>query len=462
MPEYKVSKYNHFIEHPASGKWMVYNSVSNGLATLESDVYLALQGGDEDLQRLAADPQRLPVIENLRSGHVIVEKDLDEAEFMRLKMNLSRYGTLGLSLTIVPTLGCNLACSYCYEGLNSVRFMQPEVQDSVVAFAKMQVERFGYRSVVVSWFGGEPLLRPDLLYSLSKKLMAMCDDAKVEYSAMVVTNGTRLTPAVATRLKELKVTHVQVTIDGPREVHDVRRPFKGGSRSSFDLITRNVDSVLGILPIHVRINVDRTNSMRSLEFVESMKARGWFEAGKQCAFYLGFTRVWTPVCNSIANQCFTMEQFSETEVQFQRDLMARGFTFGNLYPARTTYCVAAGPNGFVIDPDGELYKCWADVNNRSASVGNTRRTLDLNPRLLEWLCYEPLSQFPKCRDCSVFPICAGGCPSVAIKSRNAHGDDNNCTPWKILMREKIDVFLDQLTNHPASNAEKGEQHALAR
>lgn len=122
--------------------------------------------------------------------------------------------------------------------------------------------------------------------------------------------------------------------------------------------------------------------------------------------------------------------------------------------------MAVGLNGFVVDPDGELYKCWADVNNPRASVGNTARPLELNASLLKWLSYEPLQQFPKCRDCGVFPICAGGCPSVAIQSRNEYGDDDNCTPWKLLMDQKIDVFLDQLSRQPAKTEMKGDEHAV--
>jgi uncharacterized protein len=335
MPAYKLSRFTHVLSSSDSSKRYVYNPVSNGLAAVDDAVAEMLLQGDAGIDMLGSKAEHAQLLNDLRSGQMIVEEDLDEVEFMRVKMNLSRYGTLGLSLTIVPTLGCNLACTYCYEGLDSVRFMSPEVQESVVAFAKAQVERFGYRSLSVTWYGGEPLLRPELIYDLSRKLIDLCDELKIHYTAMVVTNGTTLTPAMAQELKDLKVSHIQVTIDGPREVHDLRRPFRGHTRSSFDVITSNVDRIVDILPVHIRINVDKTNYQRCLELVDQMRSKGWFESGRQCGFYLGFTRVWTQVCNSIANQCFTMKQFSETELKFQRDLLNAGFTLGNLYPART-------------------------------------------------------------------------------------------------------------------------------
>jgi len=458
MSTYKLSRYNHYLNPTAQNGPMVYNAVSNGLAKLDPEVYELLSRGEQGLEAMEGDPSRAQLLASLRKGHVIVEKDLDEIEFMRLKLNLSRFGNLGLSLTIVPTLGCNLACTYCYEGLRGAKFMSDETEDALVAFTKTQVERFGYRSVVVSWFGGEPLMRPKRIYSLSKKLIALCKKAKINYSSMVVTNGTYLNPSMARQLKAHKVSHVQVTIDGPKEIHDARRPFKGGSKSSFDLITRNVESVLGLLPVHVRINVDKTNHQRSLELVDEMRARGWFDEGKQCAFYVGYTRVWTPVCSSIADQCFSMEEFSETELQFQSDLLKRNFSLGNLYPSRSTYCMAAAPGGFVVGPDGELYKCWSDVNNLEACIGNVSTPLELNPKLMEWLNYDPLTQFPKCRECAFFPICAGGCPQVAIQRKNSDGC--NCTPWKVLMNQKIDVFLTQLTQQQSKKPVEGGHHGV--
>jgi uncharacterized protein len=276
---------------------------------------------------------------------------------------------------------------------------------------------------------------------------------------MVVSNGTILNKKIARRLKACKVSHIQVTIDGPRETHDARRPFTEGRLSSYEVIVRNVERILGVLPVHIRINVDRTNQARSLELVDEMRNRGWLDGTKDCFFYLGYTRVWTSVCSSIANQCFTMEEFSQAELDFQKDLMARGFQLSNLYPTRSSTCVAASPAGFVIDPDGALAKCWADVGNKEAYIGNVRDPLPINPRHLEWLSYDPLLQLPECRVCKYFPICAGGCPYVVINQKGMFGKNYNCTPWKILMKKKMEVFLEQLAaTRPAGN---GGQNAVA-
>src|SRR3974377_651180 len=122
MSTYKVSRYNHYLTSTAQNGPMVYNAVSNGLAKLDPEVYELLKRGEQGLEEMEGDPARAQLLASLRKGHVIVEKDTDEIDFMRLKLNLSRFGNLGLSLTIVPTLGCNLACTYCYEGLRGAKF----------------------------------------------------------------------------------------------------------------------------------------------------------------------------------------------------------------------------------------------------------------------------------------------------------------------------------------------------
>jgi len=139
-----------------------------------------------------------------------------------------------------------------------------------------------------------------------------------------------------------------------------------------------------------------------------------------------------------------MREFSEAEIKFQKMLISKGFGISNLYPSPSAYCVAVSPHGFVIEPGGDIHKCWSDVGNSEAFIGNIRENIELNGKFLKWLSYDPISQFPECRACKFFPICGGGCPYVPIKQKEKLENDKyyNCTPWKLFLEEKIKLFLE--------------------
>jgi radical SAM protein with 4Fe4S-binding SPASM domain len=64
--------------------------------------------------------------------------------------------------------------------------------------------------------GGEPFLRPDLFAILERM-------AGIGFEIYVLSNGTVITPERARRLAELKVNGVQVSLEGPQEIHEAIR-----------------------------------------------------------------------------------------------------------------------------------------------------------------------------------------------------------------------------------------------
>jgi MoaA/NifB/PqqE/SkfB family radical SAM enzyme len=97
-------------------------------------------------------------------------------------------------------LRCNSACGYCDLPLNQGR---PEMSRAEIARVFADLHRDGLRHVFVQ--GGEPLLRRDLLDVLA-------DLRTIGFSLSLVTNGTRLTPAIAERLGRLGID-IAVSLD---------------------------------------------------------------------------------------------------------------------------------------------------------------------------------------------------------------------------------------------------------
>jgi uncharacterized protein len=160
------------------------------------------------------------------------------------------------TLVLMLTTSCNLACRYCYEdreegcvppddgrgspgaaaGGGAPREMSPESLRGSVGFLLDQCGE--NRNVSVVLFGGEPLLRFPLLREAVHEARAMARARGKEISFSITTNGTLVTREIAGFLKENGVS-VCVSIDGPREVHDVNRPYASG-RGSYDDVERGI------------------------------------------------------------------------------------------------------------------------------------------------------------------------------------------------------------------------------
>ena len=69
-----------------------------------------------------------------------------------------------MELTVCPTLACNFACPYCFQGHGrTYESMSREVRDEVVSLAERMLDASGASRLRVTWFGGEPLLAPDVI-----------------------------------------------------------------------------------------------------------------------------------------------------------------------------------------------------------------------------------------------------------------------------------------------------------
>jgi uncharacterized protein len=179
---------------------------------------------------------------------------------------------------VVMNLDCNLACRYCFEGQRKGKFfMTRETADLFVGFVGKWAEglagRTGDEKIVVTFYGGEPLLSLDLVAYLSGKLKDLAEETGIEYIAYIVTNGTLLTPRGVARLKPLGLRGAVVTLDGPADVHDLYRPFKSG-KGSFGRIIKNLRDVCEMTAIQIGGNYMANNCRQFPRLLDFMLSEG--------------------------------------------------------------------------------------------------------------------------------------------------------------------------------------------
>ncbi len=111
-----------------------------------------------------------------------------------------------LTATLQVTRGCNLGCIYCSE---SGFVAAPDQQQIETMLNNLN----GVPRLIVS--GGEPTLRPDL-----PSILSLC---RSRFGVVALaSNATRIDPGTAQMLSRY-VDYVDVTIDGPRAVHNAVR-----------------------------------------------------------------------------------------------------------------------------------------------------------------------------------------------------------------------------------------------
>lgn len=66
----------------------------------------------------------------------------------------------------------------------------------------------------------------------------------------------------------------------------------------------------------------------------------------------------------------------------------------------------------MVDPVGDLYKCWDDIGMKERRVGTIFEPPMLSKNMINWMAYEP--DDPECQECFAFPMCMGGCPNHAL------------------------------------------------
>lgn len=433
----KASKYNFFYEFPKDmAKLIAYNARTNALALIEKENYVKYQ--DFVDKSIAIDDEKL--IEDLKKGQFLIDDEVSELDLLKYKMLSSKFDTRNLSLTIAPTMNCNFDCIYCYEKNERQNATMPKnVQDKIVEFVKQQTKHV--ESINIGWYGGEPLLTFDIVKDISERVMNICKERDVMYSSFIVTNAYKLNKEIAKELKKLNMEFVQITLDGPEDIHNKRRPLKGG-QGTFRKILENMSELVDILPdISLRINVDKENVERVDEILEELDK---FGLKNKIYAYLGYVE---PIndCYSIG-KCLTTTEYSYIDSKFDDKLQRFGFIEDNLhkYPVlKSNFCSADKTNSLVIAPNGDIYKCWSDIGKNEYKVGNI---LNIEfpydkgniEKLMGYMLYDATID-RKCKECEILPLCMGGCPRNRLDNK-----DDRCSIYKYVLKEHIERISQSL------------------
>jgi len=341
---------------------------------------------------------------------------------------------------------CNLGCSYCFASQGDYgtpkRMMSEETARSSVDF--LLSNSGTHPSVTIVFFGGEPLMNLKLI----RRLVDYANEAGVKAGKQVdftmTTNATYLTPEVIDFLSDNRIG-VSVSIDGPREYHDLRRTYKNG-RGSYDFIRPRVLELLNrhkTRPIAARATL--THGVTAVEeCFWHLKEMGFHEIGfapvtsaTQDEFALTHDEMWQ-----------VLDQFRRLANRYVEEALAnRHLGFSNVSNVLSelhagivkAYPCGAGLGLLGVGVDGDLFLCHRFSESKEHRMGSVREGLNA-AKQEQFLSQAHLSRKSGCQVCWVRHICSGGCHHEAYTRHGAlHQPNSHYCEW---IRTWIDLGLD--------------------
>jgi uncharacterized protein len=380
------------------------------------------------------------------NGFLVANRDVDHLAldnyFERVHNDRSE-----LNITALTTLQCNFSCDYCFQGdhgdYNRVADkMSMETAVRVAAWIERELDRVCPESLILTFFGGEPLLNLPVMYYLAERAHRAAETRGLPMRISIITNGLLLSEEVVDRLQPLGLKSVKITLDGDRNAHNRMRPLRGG-QGTFDRIVQNVRRVAGRIKIAVGGNFDESSMdsftdlldfLRDQDFADdlikvSFKPIVRTEAPKPAQMLQATGMIaLTPVAadgapvNALKGTCMTSvgagggsscgscNLLDEKMDWLRQETKKRGFSSPD--GVHTGPCHVHYRNAHTIGPDGSLYACPGFTGEQAMSTGHIddRREPERESARERFL---RLSPWTECGECAFIPVCAGGCVTAS-------------------------------------------------
>lgn len=323
-----------------------------------------------------------------------------------------------LSLAIAQK--CNLGCTYCYaqqgEFGGAARNMEEVRANQAVDFL-IDGAAPGAR-LNLAFLGGEPLANRAVLQSVTRRAAARAGERGVTLNFSITTNGTLVTEEDAEFFEHFGFA-VTVSLDGPRDVHDSLRPFRGG-QGSFDRIMTNVRPMLaGQRQMQVSARVTVTPANLSLRRTLDDFIGAGFHS-------VGFSPMLSAPGGAGELQTDDLEvmlgEMIECGRAFERHTAAgTRYPFANMVNAlreihrgtHRPYPCGAGAGYLGVSADGDLAACHRFVGDAAGALGSLDAGID-EGRRSAWLAERHVHTQEPCRSCWARYMCGGGCHHEVI------------------------------------------------
>lgn len=436
---YVQSTYNVMVPLPL-GYHALFNTLAGSIDVVDGDVARAVQAlGPSELGlvriggalgRRARELSILPdeVVGYLdRRGYLFEsgEEERNQSRLLHEEMLRFHRQVVRQPLVVVPSYNCDLACPYCWQRLYDLDspVMSEGMADHLLTVIPAFLEVDDPKRVDLIIFGGEPLQDVPALRARVLQLLALAHG--MGFSTKIISNGVGLAAAVPHL--EGKVEVIQITIDGPSDVHRRRRPLPKGRDSFAPMVEGITKAVAAGIAINVRVNTDQSNLPRLPELSDFAREQGWLDSGR-VRFHLAPVKNHNPRkgTNSEAELLKSVLELVERDPRMEiYDLTGfpgikyfKGFKDSGLFSLHRFFNCEAQINFYAFDLLGDVYACWDAAGLKHLAVGRFHPEVELDPARLNLWRKRTSLDIEGCQGCSSSPHCGGGCQFLAYEHKD--------------------------------------------
>lgn len=410
---YKESFYN-VTQSLDNGKILVFNTFSGAMICVSNEYY----------NRYIKKCEEYKETNILLKQGFIVKKEVDEPFRVSLRRRMfafSSYNEKIHHLTVLLTSGCNASCWYCFEKGSHKSSMSNETADALIEF----IDKYGDKEGIdINWFGGEPTLRKDLIFYISQKLL----DRGFKIKCKIVTNGYLFDKSFMETMKKYNLVHAQISIDALNEKYNLIKKYIYKDPNPFETIIKNIDDAINYdFHTSIRLNFSDENYLELADVIDYLYNRYQNKIGVYVAPITGNNS--TP---STIKEPFLFLIKKLIKYKYIKALRDINLEFIPMY------CGAAIPNNFLVDPNGNLFKCAEELSGdtRKNNVGNIFEGPCYNNNMKKWI--DDVTD-PKCINCVMLPLCQQGCKGSRLK---VGGLEYDCIPTKEILKETIKLMYE--------------------
>lgn len=463
----KSSFYNVLIPIEEKNEFLLYNILHGGLEVLP-----AYEGGIlqevMDKESFETSETSLPkeMVDYLAAKQYLVEADHDERKFFRGIYQTGRDDLFdldhaSLTITIGTTITCNMGCPYCFEFIKPNKTLKdPKVMDEMIWYLQQLVDKAPVKKWVnfsVAWYGGEPLINNKLIRDFSPRLIAFAEKNNIaSYDAQIITNGILLDGKAWEILLDAQVNHVQVTLDGSKETHNVYRPLKSGGEN-YERILRNLAIKPKEITMTIRVNTDQKVADNFDQFFDDLREYGiWPQQYETVAIDSSVLRTYEENDEEDTSGRLDATGYQRVHKEFKFLKMRRyneyakenGLRPGKIgwdMPTIQQECSTwVNPYHIVFDPEGNVHKCWETIHDDEQKVKHCSEGYEMTD-FKHYMDYDRHDFSQECLDCKFLPVCDGYTCSFEVYR---HEDKPPCTMWKANLDNILKDQYITMIDHP--------------